>query len=297
MSPILNPTAPAFSPPVSIPRLASPFISTSAPTGAASEFNPGFFDSVDLALGADLPGSESSISETSEVAISLLGESLLKAVFHSPSSPYSPIDEDDDEYDDQFLASPPATASTPGSVRDIWSPTAVSCGTSEPLDSPFSSVLSLSDEDMYGASKVTAPSRNETWRVNENWAHDDDVYLDQDISPRPISIAPVAAEPPLKIGFDANLYNSALAMQQQLSWQHQVATHSSSNFTTFNPQMQAQPIIAPSLQFIHVPSVPPPKVGMAPLWPLISALHRNLSKSRPDLYGNLQPSAYFGPAS
>ncbi|KAI8315592.1 hypothetical protein K4K59_001204 [Colletotrichum sp. SAR11_240] len=197
MLPSLNPTAPAFSPPVSIPQLASPFISTS---GAASDSDPDLLGlDLDLDLDSELDGPLSPSSEAGRVASALIGESLFKAVFEAPSSPYSPVvDADDDDYFTQLPSSPQTTSSTPSSGRDIWSPTSAFRSTSE-VNSPFSSVASLADKETWCAGELPSSPAEAEMAWGEDWAHDDDVYLGQGSSPEPFSAMPAPAEASLKV--------------------------------------------------------------------------------------------------
>ncbi|KAF4917560.1 hypothetical protein CGCVW01_v009753 [Colletotrichum viniferum] len=312
MLPTLNPTAPAFSPPVSIPQLASPFISTS---GAASDSDPDLLGlDLDLDLDSELDGPLSPSSEAGRVASALIGESLFKAVFEAPSSPYSPVvDADDDDYFTQLPSSPQTTSSTPSSGRDIWSPTSAFRSTSE-VNSPLSSVASLADKETWCAGELPSSPAEAEMAWGEDWAHDDDVYLGQSSSPESFSAMPTPAEASLKVAPAAMAPGVMLTpiqiqqlqqlqqlqqiqqLQQQQLWQQQMQYQVPMMTPVLQAQAQSQ-FILPSMQFITVPSAPstpsPPRVGLAPLWPLLSALHRNLARSRPDLYG----ATYLGPMS
>ncbi|KAF4810134.1 hypothetical protein CGCTS75_v014651 [Colletotrichum tropicale] len=312
MLPTLNPTAPAFSPPVSISQLASPFISTS---GAASDSDPDLLGlDLDLDLDSELDGPLSPSSEAGRVASALIGESLFKAVFEAPSSPYSPVvDADDDDYFTQLPSSPQTTSSTPSSGRDIWSPTSAFRSTSE-VNSPFSSVASLADKETWCTGELPSSPAEAEMAWGEDWAHDDDVYLGQGSSSEPFSAMPAPAEASLKVAPAAMAPGAMLTpiqiqqlqqlqqlqqiqqLQQQQLWQQQMQYQVPMMTPVLQAQAQSQ-FILPSMQFITVPSAPstpsPPRVGLAPLWPLLSALHRNLARSRPDLYG----ATYLGPMS
>ncbi|TDZ16315.1 hypothetical protein Cob_v010602 [Colletotrichum orbiculare MAFF 240422] len=282
MSPILNPAAAAFSPPP---------VSTST-----TEPDADFFDfdlATALTLDVDLGSSTSSVSEASKVALALLGESLVKAVFQLPDS--DPLQDDEyvfnsNDYGVRYQSSSPS--------RSTFAASDASSVYSDASYTPPMSAARLHDNQSWGACSPPALVSDDPWDDS-----DDYFFSDGNVTPEPVSpaAAPLcnAAE---EAYFASNLYHAEAAplleCQQPALLPYQPVQLAAMPIA---PAMATplggllQPGYLEPLPFLSVADVlAPPNPKLAPLWPLLSALHRNLARSRPDLYGSWpMPDAHF----
>lgn len=301
MSPSLDPKAPTFSLPPSSPLLASPSISTSKAATCAADPVPDL-DCSDLdldlilTLDADLSGPASQVSEAGRVAFALLGESLLRAVFQ-PLGSSSADSPQDDEFDVEFPSSPPVATVSLASTSAIWDsvpePASLPCSPSEMAYS-----VASFDDDSAEYGPVTPPHRpSEPWAWEDDWEHDEAVLVNQRPCPEPCTTALPSCEPGFIPTFGGLQLATVHALQQQLAASQYYA--SILGISTGAVQLQPQFVVSPPLHpAVNIAAQPAPaQPRMAPLWPLLSALHRNLARSRPDLYGPSPPSTYFQAAS
>ncbi|KAF6821152.1 hypothetical protein CPLU01_12579 [Colletotrichum plurivorum] len=293
----LNPTAPAFSLPPSSPLLASPSISTSKAASRAADpvFDldcPDFDLDLILALDADLSSPASQVSDAGKIAFALLGESLVRAVFQ-PTSSSSADGPEDDEFDVEFPSSPPVATVSLASTSAIWDsveePVSLPCSPSEMAYS----VTSYDDEGIE-YEPVTPPHRaSEPWAWEDDWEHDEAVLVNQERYSEPCTTALPSCAPVLSPTFGGLHLATVHALQQQLAASQYYA--SMLGISTGAVHLQPQFVVSPPFHSpVNIAVQPAPaQPRMAPLWPLLSALHRNLARSRPDLYGPSPPLAYL----